>query len=74
MSHAAKCDKCGNLFVRAHGCVVLDVAVAATPKADKFTNWTDVDLCPYCSKLVLDVIQNALQGLKRPRMPPRRAP
>lgn len=66
MSSAAKCDKCGTLFVREHGCVTLEVWVASK-KPDTGTNWSDVDFCLGCSKLVLDVIAKALNGLQRPR-------
>lgn len=66
MSHACKCDRCGVLYEREHGCVVLDVAVASK-KADTFDNWSDVDLCAGCSESVLKIIAPALIGLKLPR-------
>ena len=64
MSTARKCDVCGVLSEHTKGCVTLDVAVA-TAKSDTFSNWHDVDLCPKHSKLVLDVIGKALNGLRR---------
>lgn len=70
MSHAAKCDVCGRLFERQHGCLVLDVAVADKKKNRDgdiiFSNWSDVDLCPVHSRAVLDVIHKALDGVRRP--------
>lgn len=66
MSQASKCDKCNGLFEPEKGCVSLEVSVVSKPPST-CTTWSEVDFCPGCSKLVLDVIAKALQGLKRPR-------
>lgn len=65
MSNAQKCDRCGDLFEHQHGTIIIDeISVGAT--RGKCTSWSDLDLCPKCSKLVLDVMAPALAGLRRP--------
>lgn len=71
MSDAKKCDRCEALYEVQTGCVSLDVSVASPPthsvpdEADRsWQGWEDVDFCPPCSKLILEVIRAALAGLK----------
>lgn len=70
MSAASKCDRCGALFAHAKGCVTLEaVHVVSKSGPDNATcsTWSDLDFCPACSVLVLDVIGKAMGGLRRPR-------
>lgn len=70
MSIAAKCDRCGTVFEWKRGCVTIEALHVVTKPAqdgNKSTTWGEIDFCPKCSVLVLDVIAKALQGLRRPR-------
>lgn len=66
MSDARKCDKCNKLFEPKFGCVSLDISVKG--KRETYHSWSDVDLCEACSVRLLDVLNNALSGLLRPRV------
>lgn len=70
MSIAAKCDRCGSVFAWKRGCVTIELLhVVSKPRPDGNRNdtWSEIDFCPKCSVLVLDVVGKALNGLRRPR-------